>query len=523
MPPRRSHKKSRAGCRRCKVRKIKCDEVHPRCGNCSKHGVSCDFEHPNIRDQHTPAPSSTTSTSTLRKTTAPAAADAPRTASASPSVSVSVASSVTYDDSPTNGVDATKPAAVAPSEGTPAPLYKTPDPPPLSSTTSKRNRMLELKLLHNFTTTTCKTLSVNSPVLERIWRVTVPELAFSSAGYLADTLLAVSALHLRSSSPHDRELIRASHSYMASACSEYGACLSKGVNENNADALFLTAALIAFQSTASRIFARDDINDRTGGYSLPLSWFHSFQGVKAVVAASWQFLCFSSIVIPIIESQPALNLNLSGDPTFFRDLIVGVDDEIAKLEPDPSTHMATRMAYQHAIAVLDWAHKIPYTGAPLVFMATVSRRFVELLEARRPRALAILASYFALLKCLGDVWWLKGVARREIMGIVSLFDPDDEEWWPRLQWPLRIALHDDIIIPPQVWGADWAAHSNQSGGGGGGFTTSHIELLSDMFSSMPQMNSATADLEPAHQYIVEQEGMIRDILLPEGLEILPVD
>jgi hypothetical protein len=384
--------------------------------------------------------------------------------------------------------------------------------------------MLELKLLHNFTTVTCKTLSISSPVLERIWRVTVPELAFSSASYLADTLLAVSALHLRSSSPQDKELIRASHSYMASACSEYGACLSKGVTESNADALFLTAALIAFQSTASRIFTRDDINERTGGYSLPLSWFHSFQGVKAVVAASWQWLRISSIVIPIIESQPALNLNLSGDPTFFSDLIVGVDDEIVKLEPDPATHMSTRMAYQHAIAVLDWAHKIPYTGAPLVFLATVSRRYIELLEARRPRALAILASYFALLKCLDDVWWLKGVARREIMGIVSLFDPDDEEWWPRLQWPLRIALHDDVIIPPQVWGADWAAQTSNSANNASqnaGFV-SHIELLSDMFSSMPQMNSAP-DLEPAHQYIMEQEGMMRDILLPEGLEILPVD
>ncbi len=308
---------------------------------------------------------------------------------------------------------------------------------------------------------------------------------------------------------------------MASACSEYGACLSKGVTESNAEALFLTAALIAFQSTASRIFTRDDINDRTGGYSLPLSWFHSFQGVKAVVAATWQWLRISTIVIPIIESQPALNLDLSGHPTFFSDLMVGVDDEIAKFENDPTTHLETRIAYQHAIAVLDWAHKIPYTGAPLVFLATVSRRFIELLEARRPRALAILASYFALLKCLDDVWWLKGVARREIMGIVSLFDPDDEEWWPRLQWPLRIALHDDVIIPPQVWGRDWAVQTKNTSQNGG--FVSHIELLSDMFSSMPQMNSATPDLEPAHQYIVEQEGMMRDILLPEGLEILPVD
>ncbi|KAI1185562.1 hypothetical protein F5B17DRAFT_28928 [Nemania serpens] len=513
MPPRRSHKKSRAGCRRCKVRKIKCDEVHPRCGNCSKHGVSCDFEHSTSRDARIPKPAPAADAST------PAAPAEPSRPTSSASVTASAPSSVANGDSPSMPSDTTTPTAIG---GTPVPIYKTPEPPPLSSTTSKKNRMLELKLLHNFTTVTAKTLSVSSPVLEKIWRVTVPELAFSSASYLADTLLAVSALHLRSSSPHDKELIRASHSYMASACSEYGACLSKGVTESNAEALFLTSALIAFQSTASRIFSREDAHDRAAGYySLPLSWFHAFQGVKAVVAATWQWLRMSTIVIPIIESQPALNLDLSGQPTFFSDLMVGVEDEIAKFETEPATQIETRMAYQHAVAVLDWAHGIPYTGAPLVFLATVSRRFIDLLEARRPRALAILASYFALLKCLGDVWWLKGVARREIMGIVSLFDPDDEEWWPRLQWPLRIALHDDAIIPPQVWGRDWAAQTTNATQSGG--FVSHIELLSDMFSSMPQMNSATPDLEPAHQYIIEQGDMMRDILLPEGLEILPVD
>ncbi|KAI1426410.1 hypothetical protein F5Y12DRAFT_279825 [Xylaria sp. FL1777] len=524
MPPRRSHKKSRAGCRRCKVRKIKCDEVHPRCGNCSKHGVSCDFEHPGLRDTHPPKTAAAGDAASAAAATAAAAAAAAASAAptetprpASSSASASAYSPLVHSDSPTNVSDSTAPTVFG---TTPVPIYKTPDPLPLSSTTTRKNRMLELKLLHNFTTATAKTLSISSPVLEKIWRTTVPELAFSSASYLADTLLAVSALHLRSKTPHDRELIRASHSYMASACSEYGASLSKGVTESNAEALFLTAALIAFQSTASRIFTRDDINER-GGYSLPLTWFHSFQGVKAVVAATWQWLCMSTIVIPIIESQPALNLDLSGHPTFFSDLMVGVEDEIAKFEKDPTILAETRSAYQHAIAVLDWAHKIPYTGAPLVFLATVSRRFIELLEARRPRALAILASYFALLKCLDDVWWMKGVARREIMGIVSLFDPDDEEWWPRLQWPLRIALHDDVIIPPQVWGRDWAAQTTNNSQNGG--FVSHIELLSDMFSSMPQMNGTAPDLEPAHQYILEQEGMIRDILLPEGLEILPVD
>ncbi|UPL03546.1 hypothetical protein LCI18_014480 [Fusarium solani-melongenae] len=40
---RRSHRKSRLGCRRCKTRRIKCDEVHPVCGGCERASLSCDF------------------------------------------------------------------------------------------------------------------------------------------------------------------------------------------------------------------------------------------------------------------------------------------------------------------------------------------------------------------------------------------------------------------------------------------------------------------------------------------------
>lgn len=42
-PFRRHHKKSRFGCRNCKQRRIKCDEVKPECGNCIRRKVNCDF------------------------------------------------------------------------------------------------------------------------------------------------------------------------------------------------------------------------------------------------------------------------------------------------------------------------------------------------------------------------------------------------------------------------------------------------------------------------------------------------
>ncbi|KAH9887513.1 hypothetical protein F4778DRAFT_756960 [Xylariomycetidae sp. FL2044] len=54
--PRRSHPKSRTGCKTCKSRKIKCDEQKPACRNCLKHHVDCDFL--TVESPSTPGPRS---------------------------------------------------------------------------------------------------------------------------------------------------------------------------------------------------------------------------------------------------------------------------------------------------------------------------------------------------------------------------------------------------------------------------------------------------------------------------------
>ncbi|KAH8891023.1 hypothetical protein GQ53DRAFT_782257 [Thozetella sp. PMI_491] len=487
MGPRRSHKKSRAGCRRCKGRKIKCDEVHPRCGPCMKHGVPCDFEHPELVDEPlVPQPGSANSPGT---------------------------SSVT-------------------------PLYRPPAYAAVSSATPPRNRLLELKLMHQYTAMTCKTFTFTAPVTEEIWKHTVPTLAFSGSQHLADAILAVAALHLRSLQPNDKEIVRASHAYMAASLAEYSATLTKGIDNNNAESLFLTSALIAFQSTATRVFMKDELSttlnnsingdsgsSRTtgaGGYAIPFSWFHAFQGVKAITASSWQWLRQSHVVTQVINSQAVLQLDFTAyQGTFFGHLLDGLEEEIASLDVGRDSHhpsqaetfgfevpplpgqaheapgmprdqaTQTRIAYLHAVAVLNWAHKIPHKGAPLTFPATVSRRYIELLQEGRPRALAILACFFALLKSLDSIWWVHGMARREVLGVVSLFNSDFlgpeayREWWPHLEWATRIALYNDDggVIPAEIWGSDWLAEE-QALAQGNSDMFGHIEMLSHVLSPL---------------------------------------
>ncbi|TVY69038.1 Sterol uptake control protein [Lachnellula suecica] len=41
---RKSHKKSRRGCRNCKLRRVKCDEARPECNKCTTFGVTCNYD-----------------------------------------------------------------------------------------------------------------------------------------------------------------------------------------------------------------------------------------------------------------------------------------------------------------------------------------------------------------------------------------------------------------------------------------------------------------------------------------------
>ncbi|KAE8418128.1 hypothetical protein BDV36DRAFT_283255 [Aspergillus pseudocaelatus] len=70
---RKAHRKSRNGCRNCKLRRVKCDEVQPACQRCSAYGVLCNYgpDAPDLqmaREIEDPAVISADATTTLELT-----------------------------------------------------------------------------------------------------------------------------------------------------------------------------------------------------------------------------------------------------------------------------------------------------------------------------------------------------------------------------------------------------------------------------------------------------------------------
>ncbi|KAJ2984101.1 hypothetical protein NQ176_g227 [Zarea fungicola] len=295
--------------------------------------------------------------------------------------------------------------------------------------------MLELRIWHHFVTDTYQSLLQSIPGANDAWKNALLELALSGKTYLADAILAISALHLQSLNPNDTALELASHVYSASALADYRSSLTGGIDEENAEALLLTACLIAFKATASRILINAKRDESHTGYPLPLAWFHAFQGIKTIAAVSWPWVSNSATVGAVINSQIVFQLDFSFQcsNSFFGHLLEDVEDEF--LSEDPLVNSMSQQGYVHAVSVLNWAHQSPYPLAALAFPAAVSNRFVQLLEAKQPRALAIVACFFALLKRIERVWWLGDVARREVTGIIGMFKPGSA-WWRHLEWPI---------------------------------------------------------------------------------------
>jgi hypothetical protein len=333
---------------------------------------------------------------------------------------------------------------------------------------------MEMRLLHHYTARTAKTLAANTTtVTQETWQITVPSMAFESP-CLMDAVLAVAALHLRVQDPNDQSLYRASHGYMASAISQYLSCLKDGVRASNADALFTTSALIAFQASALRRFQEQD-RKAGEGYALPTAWFHAFQGVKTVVLASWMWLRDSERVQPIIQAQPALALQFKSDKPRFFDFLL---DELAEdLEvTEDGIREETRQAYEHAVAYLNWAHPKPNRARVLGFPATVSSRLVKLIDQHDPRALVIISCFFAMTKIVDDVWWLEGVAAYEVDGIRTLVP---EKWGQKMEWPIRV-VHHRGPMDDEVWGGPRTSSPTETTDDEDGDLRTHIDILASL-------------------------------------------
>ncbi|KAL2682860.1 hypothetical protein Neosp_007318 [[Neocosmospora] mangrovei] len=87
----------------------------------------------------------------------------------------------------------------------------------------------------------------------------------------------------------------------------------------------------------------------------------------------------------------------------------------------------------------------------VIFPMMIQKRFVDLVEEQRPRALVILANYFALMAMLRSFWWIGDSGPRELQAIIEVVP---EEWQGCLRWPKQV-LEEQVVFTDDSPGPDW--------------------------------------------------------------------
>ncbi|KAI1495305.1 hypothetical protein F5X96DRAFT_3884 [Biscogniauxia mediterranea] len=373
----RPHKKSRAGCRQCKRRKVKCDEAKPSCKACTLRKETCVYPD-------APKPAS-----------APAPTQAQVQASSNPSVAVA---------SPESSVEGAlfDPGAMVITE----PLFR---PGEVSDS-------IDMKLLWFYTTKTFYSFSINtgrSAVIDHVLKVKVVEYAFQSP-FLMDCLMALSALHLQSlDQPVPPQRLAA---YRARAFEGYRTAI-EAANPTHFPALLACSLLMC--ALSSQMFREQ--NDK---HIYIIDWMQVWRGISLIV----DIISPTSIQdsgMAVLFYRPPIDLEKSTQyiPSNLLFMVTSIKYGDADYEHQKTYYDFLRYFGSLYMELVEHGFSPIMDLRIITFLTFIPKPFYPLAREHRPRALVMLAYYLCFVKLLRDgVWWWQGISDREIKVICEEID-----------------------------------------------------------------------------------------------------
>ncbi|KAL6709194.1 hypothetical protein ACN47E_002010 [Coniothyrium glycines] len=440
--PRLGHKKSRLGCRQCKTRHVKCDELKP-CSNCARHGVPCSLltGDPKVPQQVPPAtpaasvlPNSSIQTPIDKHTAIP-----PSIAPPSLHIEYVLNPSVTSPSAGTSTSaisDASSPASQ-------------PDNAPFltrlihkSEGVSSKLWVCDLELMHHWAIEAYSDLSHRED-MQYTWRTVVPQNAVAHT-FLMHELLAFSAFHKAHKLPDRRSeyyTIGIHHQDLAIRGIREKI---QNVTQHEAAAIVATSTLLTLSVFASTGFEATcaDIGTNQNAIDSMLNIFNLMQGMGNVLAIA-QRSVMESFLAPMfrdstepIPSQPMLGELVKHIPP----LTTFIQSYHNLPEPERNTYLEV---IAHFEPVLQLAMPPNVDNRELRFLffwpLHLQQNFLSYTRNRHSGALAILMFYATLLYASEPrYWFMEGWGNRLMH---ACYESMEQSWMPAIQWPLSFLNH----------------------------------------------------------------------------------
>ncbi|OTA67863.1 hypothetical protein K449DRAFT_388662 [Hypoxylon sp. EC38] len=293
----------------------------------------------------------------------------------------------------------------------------------------------DFRLYRHFITSTAIAQADDSASVS-VWREVVADLA-TQYPYLLHEILAISALHLRTTVPSEQcaFLERAAQEHQANAISLFRGALAS-MSVETAPALFACSCLfIPYHFAAAKDPSSLLFNEETGALA---EWLVLIQGCAAITMEHNATLMRSSLRALLGNLYTPKLEDLSSGPTDAR-----LIDLSSKL-PIAHGYKECRESYERTIVRLrvcfylsDRADSsIDRKNAALRFPPLMDPHFREDLAAKLTAALIVMAYWCVLLHRVEDRWWLKERVQPLLLQIEELVPL---EYRSLMEWPMKEA------------------------------------------------------------------------------------
>ncbi|KAK1244029.1 hypothetical protein MKX08_002167 [Trichoderma sp. CBMAI-0020] len=399
--PRLYHTKSKTGCARCRARRVKCDEAKPKCTSCTRHQVNCLYDRTS-RWKASKSDDNSATDPALHQT-----------------------GTAAHDDS------------------------RSEESMPLMSVESRDRRYLELRLLHLWTTEVCKTLPGGyDPQNLRIWAHDVPRIALDYEPLLTAIFSITLFYMVFSNSQVDigkDELFAYRARYFEAALRNHRQALGS-MDRRTANGASFTSVILIFDAFAGLRERWIQPIDPNIPYKPPTEWLQMCKGARNVAAVGLRMIGE--------DSDTSFGIMARGASAFTDPEVIYSEANRARFAhllpamADKSEDDIDNKAYSTTVAYIGSVAAAKESGEDTLKVARrvtilpiiLHDRFITLIEMRSPRAMVILAHYFALLCHLDGIWWISDYPEKEIEAIN---DSLSSEWQGMMAWPLRVIRDRD--------------------------------------------------------------------------------
>lgn len=303
----------------------------------------------------------------------------------------------------------------------------------------RTRRMLEARLMHQYLTETGNLLAIDE-ITKELFAVNIPDYSFSSDALLY-SMYTLAALHLQwLGKDVGFSLEGVATKYFSMALREHKKEIAN-LNRETVDPVCLTSCLI-------RCYASVQLQGRPlRPYTPPWEWLTLIKTSATVFHEAWRLVGIdqNSVAFRLIDKTQHIHneerrIGRSGSRRRLEHLMRRDVSDGAASEPwDGATQVAYESTLEYIGRVLDLKEQgvrsTEICRMLVMFPMMAEMRFIDLVRERAPRALVILAHYFALYANHNNFWFIGDAGSKEVR---ALAEELTGEWRELMDWPLKM-------------------------------------------------------------------------------------